>query len=454
MPRLHQFDITASAKKQRLQEAQVMHSAGQLKEAEAIYSEVVREAPDDHEAYFLLAIAQMEAAKNEEAMVTFDHLFKLSRATGLAYFAAGKCSNRLGQYDKAIRYLRATLETTPDFAEAHLELGKAYMKSGALKEAGDSFGAAINCRSEYAEAFFEFGLLLTWIGNIDAAIGAYMRALEFDPTNIEALRPLYRLLEASNRYEAARKQVDTAIGNHPELAGLRTVKGMLHNRLEEPEIAAESFAKSIELNPDLPEAYEGIATSFGDLGRYKESTAMYEKAAELAPDSAHILNNLGTNRAQNGRHEEALECFRRSLESGERAPQTFYQIALAAPHTITEEELAEMHALREDEATLDAEKAVLGFAIGNILDSNKQYREAFANFMQGAEARRKVLAYSEEAEQRSFKTIKQIFKQPLRLKKNGRDRGHNPYFYCRHAALWHKPCGADPGKSSTGACSG
>jgi tetratricopeptide (TPR) repeat protein len=62
---------------------------------------------------------------------------------------------------------------------------------------------------------------------------------------------------------------------------------------EEYEKAFKDFKKASELNPKLPQAYNGMGFAYRKLGDYPNALEMYDKALELAPNFPDALEYRG-----------------------------------------------------------------------------------------------------------------------------------------------------------------
>jgi TolB-like protein/class 3 adenylate cyclase/Flp pilus assembly protein TadD len=74
------------------------------------------------------------------------------------------------------------------------------------------------------------------------------------------------------------------------------------------------FLKAIELNPNLAEAYSGLAANYAFFRRWEDCAASIEKALELDPLSVATSGSAGTWNLYMGRYDEAVKHLRNSLE--------------------------------------------------------------------------------------------------------------------------------------------
>ena len=58
-------------------------------------------------------------------------------------------------------------------------------------------------------------------------------------------------------------------------------------------LAADAFAKSVELDALNPEAWLGLAASYDQIGRFDQADKAYSKVQQLVGSTPSVLNNLG-----------------------------------------------------------------------------------------------------------------------------------------------------------------
>lgn len=98
---------------------------------------------------------------------------------------------------------RAVLEREPEFAEAHVNLGRLLHESGDIYAALVHYRAALAIHPNDATAAFNAGVALEDLGANADAIAAYRRAIESNPRNPDAHYNLARLLEQAGKPDLA-----------------------------------------------------------------------------------------------------------------------------------------------------------------------------------------------------------------------------------------------------------
>jgi tetratricopeptide (TPR) repeat protein len=165
-------------------------------------------------------------------------------------------------------------------------------------------------------------------------------------------------------------------------------------RLDEPEVAAEGFARALQLDPEYAPAHLFYGHTLVNLGRFEEAGREFEAALELDPTSAGALLGLGQLAISEGRHEEAREHLERAKEldpSDGRVQLALAQALSALGETERAAELADSarqldrSGITDPRAVHDVEPA--GFwgltkrgkdllAVGRIEEAEKYLREA------------------------------------------------------------------------------
>ena len=120
--------------------------------------------------------------------------------------------------DNAAALIDEAVAAAPDWAAAHFELGKLWLRRDDMERAAVAFGTASALMPNFASAAANWGATLGELDRPDEALAAFTRALAADPENHQALNNLgvvSRELGRLGESEAAFRQV---IALTPELA--------------------------------------------------------------------------------------------------------------------------------------------------------------------------------------------------------------------------------------------
>ncbi|MBA3243411.1 MAG: tetratricopeptide repeat protein [Acidobacteria bacterium] len=173
----------------------------------------------------------------------------------LLFQQAEESREKAGGAQQSAELYRQALKLRPRFAAARVGLARALMAlddhDGALAE----IAAARRARPAYAEASAIEGRVLRGLGDPEAAIESYRRAIRegrgFQP---EAYTGLGIVLEDK--------------GEHEEAVG--------------------AFRKAVaQLSDTEPVLYELLGRNYEKLEKWKEAASAYEKYLELAPEGSH-----------------------------------------------------------------------------------------------------------------------------------------------------------------------
>ena len=184
-----------------------------------------------------------------------------------------------GLNEDAATHYRAVLELKPDFVEARINLGLAYVKEDKLTQAAAEYERVIVARPDVAEAHYNLGIVLERRGDLAAAAARYEQAIRLKP----------------------------------DYAGAYNTLGVVYARQGRMPRAAALFEQETRINPDFAEAHNNLGRIFLTSGRTAEARQRFERAVELDPDFAAAYNNLGIALKRQEKLEEAATAYRQAL---------------------------------------------------------------------------------------------------------------------------------------------
>ena len=226
-------------------------------------------------------------------------------------------------------------------------------------------------RSELvASAYFNAGRGLRQRGDIEGAIRAFRRSLEFATQKKNSLKALANALLAAGRWEEAfpmivelepqrPEETDASYFTNPFLIGrlameyikkgrieegvekfeqafrldpnnykLRFVAGKVYSNKRLYDRALDAFRQAIAVQPSSYESYMGMGTSLRALGRFQEARQACRQAAALEPENSLTYHMLGDIETELGNRKEALKAYRHSVFLGADNTGTYVALGL------------------------------------------------------------------------------------------------------------------------------
>jgi predicted O-linked N-acetylglucosamine transferase (SPINDLY family) len=178
---------------QAFQAAIRQHQAGQLREAEGLYRQIIAAHPNDADAMHMLGIALQQLGRGSEAIQTLRHAIGINPRAADYHANLGSILAAQRQPEAAIAEFRASLAIKPDLAEVHNGLGKLLQSQGQLDEAICEYRLALAQKVALAEAHSNLGDALKETGQLDEAIASYRRAMTLSPDVRWASNLIYAL---------------------------------------------------------------------------------------------------------------------------------------------------------------------------------------------------------------------------------------------------------------------
>jgi predicted O-linked N-acetylglucosamine transferase (SPINDLY family) len=197
------------ARLQRLiQEGIVLHRAGRLDEAAALYRAVRAGAPRNFDALHLLGFIAYQQGRSAEAIALLKQALQLSPQSGVCEMRLGLALLAAGRPAEAEARMRQVVQRAPQDAETWTNLALCLKLQNRLAEAEECHQRAVTVRPDYASGWYNYGLTLAFLGRTADALRCHERALVADPQyalarygRAQALMQMHRVAESVADYD-------------------------------------------------------------------------------------------------------------------------------------------------------------------------------------------------------------------------------------------------------------
>jgi arylsulfatase A-like enzyme/Flp pilus assembly protein TadD len=265
---------------QAMSAADKMVNSGLIDEAIKKYKEIIKQDPDNMEAYSHIAL----------------------------------CYKSIQKYDEAIKYFRKAASFKSDVAEVHDGLGNIYKSMGKPALAFEEFQRALKLEPDDPALINNIGWCYQQARNFDKALEFYEKAIKLDPnlaTTHANMAICYRV--KGNLYKA-REELDIALKQDPKLAFAYSELGAILAIKGNLDEAIVNCKKAIEYAPDEPDGYQNLGVCLEMKGRNEEALENFKKALKIAPWNVMTQTSIAGVYIKLNNREMAIEHLNKALE--------------------------------------------------------------------------------------------------------------------------------------------
>lgn len=362
--------------------------AGDPELAASVCNEALTEFPEDPNLLCLAARAEIAMRRFPSARILLTNVGKLYPEFAIAQETLADLNLVEGQYDAAIAAYEKAMELDPGRTDTHLKISRARE----LKEIAKPVKArrrqemAFSSEIERA-AVFERG------GEPGKAEDIYRQILRKDPEHVEAMRLLAVVATNHRRFRDAEVFLSRATSLAPDYARAWLDISHVYSELEKHQEAVESAAKVVALTPQITDSHIALANALGRSGQQEKAIAAYEAALDVAPSHPGALSGLAHQLKTIGRQDEAIEVHRRNLTANPGNTEAYWNMANMKTVRFTDEDLADMEALRRADDLDDLAEQQLCNAMGLEYERRQDFDRAFECFKGCNDSRRRQERY-------------------------------------------------------------
>ncbi len=315
----------------------------------------------------------------------------------------------------SIEVLEPLLERAPEFANARVDLARAYRANGQPKLARAQVQNVLEAAPHHHLAWLAYGDALVDLGQHTDAVVAYDRArrtdphrarieaataalvaddrkasellfrqiLQADPSHAAALAGLAALSLAADKAHDAERLLRHALKQtqHLPLAQRGMVQALVAlGRLEEADATARELLK---VEPENEQTWIVLGAVATRLMRQEEALEAYEHAARIKPPEARLLLTLGHVNKTLGRRGDSEAAYKSALKLDAACGEAYWSLADLKNYIFSDAEVAAMRAVLDAGPGAPGSEAQVNFALGKALEQRGRHSESFAYYSRG-----------------------------------------------------------------------
>jgi protein O-GlcNAc transferase len=291
----------------------VLTQVGKFAEAETYLRLALQEFPKSDATLHNYGIVLKALHRPTEALDRFSQALALNPRAVETWNNRGNVLFELRRYDDAVAAYDKAAALQPNFIEAIYGRGNACAKLRRYDDAIAAYDKVLSSKPDLAEAWLGRGNVFVGLQRYNDALTAFDKALALDPNLAGAWLGRGNVLTEHKRCDDAFAAYDKALSLKPDLAEAWLGRGNLLTELKRHDDALVAYQKALALQPATAEAWLGRGNALTELKRYNDAFAAYERAMDLQPDFAEAWLGCGNVSAGLQQYSDALAAYEKAI---------------------------------------------------------------------------------------------------------------------------------------------
>jgi tetratricopeptide (TPR) repeat protein len=213
------------------------------------------------------------------------------------------------------------------------------------------------------------------------------------PQHAEALRMQGVIHHASGRRNEAAKALGDALARQPNDPLILNHLGAMLHESGELQRGLAMLRQAVELAPDMGAAWINLGRALQMESRWEEAYGALGRALQLQPD--HLVSRIGyaDSLKAMGRTADAAAEYRNAIRTRPDFSRAWFGLADLKTVALTDEEVATLERLYADARLPEADRTMIGFALGNVLEERERYADAFKILSAANAAKRRQIRW-------------------------------------------------------------
>jgi tetratricopeptide (TPR) repeat protein len=262
---------------QSFNEAVALHRQGRLREADKLYTRVLKAAPDYFDALNLLGTVKAQLGRMGEAHRLLTAAVRINPRAAEGWSHLGQVLHALKRDQEALECFDKARALVPGDAVILNHHANALLSLGRTEEALAEFREVLARVPQHPEARLNSGIAHARLGSLADAIVEFDHALSIVPGHPVAHYNRGIALFNLGRYSDAVDAHDSALKGAPEHAGAWFNRGQALAALKRPDDAIASYGKASAIRKDYADVEFNEALALLSLGEYRRGFEKYER---------------------------------------------------------------------------------------------------------------------------------------------------------------------------------
>jgi tetratricopeptide (TPR) repeat protein len=167
-------------------------------------------------------------------------------------------------------------------------VAKRYAEQGRHDKAGEAWVKVIEIEPTFAEAYFNYGLALTLVGNYEQALPQFEKSISLNPYFVKGYHAMGDAYLNLGRSQDAIQQYLKALELNPDDPAVHYNLGLAYFKGGNTDKAIAEYRKALEIEPNYSFAYKGLHDAYekaGDKKNLKEIDKQWKERSKAYIDA-------------------------------------------------------------------------------------------------------------------------------------------------------------------------
>jgi len=283
-------------------------------------TQMINLQPASPEGYALRAVSNINRNQLMEAEKDVRKAIEVAPQSAFGYVQMGNLRFAQKQYSDAAKAYQEALDRNVDSTDALRGLMNTYI---AQKQADQAIAAANGQIAKSPRNSHFYDLLGTALyrnkKDVKGAEAAFVKALELDGNNSDALIKLGHIQASSGETDQAIAMYEKSLKDHPRQPGVYILLGQLYDSKREWKKAEDAYQNALALKPEDPLASNNLANVIlQEGGNFDVALSLAQTARRGLPDSPDVADTLGWIYYQKGAYKSAISLLQEALRLREK----------------------------------------------------------------------------------------------------------------------------------------
>lgn len=291
-----------------------LHQNGNFEGAAECYMQVLEGNPQQFDALRLRGLAARSIGHLNEALVFLERAAAVQGQSADVWNDLGLVWYDQKQFPKAVSCLNQAIRLSPDFAEAHYNLGNSYRAAKNIGLARTSYLQALRLQPHFVEAWYNLGCLDQDHHDYRQAVRSFIRAIELRGSYPEALLNLGLCYSSLGNLIKSEECFNKAAFEKRDYVAAWLHLGVTRQQLKNHEGARSAFETALNLDPNNVPVRLNLALACQELGALDPAARHAQEAIQITPSEVEPRLCLAAILTRQGKLDDAIASCHIALQ--------------------------------------------------------------------------------------------------------------------------------------------